>query len=124
MGIRLVALDLDGTALDAHGQLQAGVCEAVARVRQDPEAFDLVLLDLTMPDLDGERTFLALREIRPGLRVLLSSGYDPREVARRFAAHGVCGFLAKPYDPDTLVSEVASALTDGDDDEAEPGLAG
>ena len=101
--------------------------DAVAILEEDPEAIDLVLLDLTMPDLDGEQTFLALREIRPKLRVLLSSGYDPGEVARRFAVEGVCGFLAKPYDPETLVAEVASALAARNDDEgdaAETGLAG
>jgi Cof subfamily protein (haloacid dehalogenase superfamily) len=41
MGIRLVALDLDGTVLDAHGQLGTGVCEAVARVRD--RGIDVVL---------------------------------------------------------------------------------
>jgi signal transduction histidine kinase len=100
---------------------------AVALLAADPAAIDLVLLDLTMPDLGGEQTFLALREIQPKLRVLLSSGYDPGEVARRFAVEGVRGFLAKPYDPETLVAEVASVLAagdDGEDDVAEPGLAG
>jgi len=100
---------------------------AVALLEEDPQAIDLVLLDLTMPDLDGEQTFLALREIRPGLRVMLSSGYDPGEVARRFAVKGLCGFLAKPYDPDTLAAEVANVLAardDGEDDAAEPGLTG
>ncbi len=98
--------------------------DAVAQLQEDPQGIDLVLLDLTMPDLDGEQTFLALREIAPALRVLLSSGYDPGEVARRFGVEGVRGFVAKPYEPETLVAQVADALAEDEAEAAEPGLAG
>ena len=97
--------------------------EAIAELERSPESVDLVLLDLTMPDLGGEETFLGLREIRPDLRVLLTSGYDRGEVARRFGVDGVTGFLAKPYDPETLVARVTTALAEGRRD-SEPGLAG
>ena len=56
-----------------------------------------VLLDLTMPHLDGEETFRELRRIRPDVRVILSSGYNEQETTNRFAGKGLAGFLQKPY---------------------------
>lgn len=56
-----------------------------------------VLLDLTMPEMDGEETFAALRELDPQVRVILSSGYNQLEVVQRFADRGLAGFVQKPY---------------------------
>ncbi len=57
----------------------------------------MVLLDLTMPVMDGEEAFNALRRINPQLRVVLSSGFTESEIAPRFAGLGLAGFLQKPY---------------------------
>ena len=57
----------------------------------------MVLLDLTMPVMDGEEAFTALRRINPQLRVVLSSGFTESEIAPRFAGLGLAGFLQKPY---------------------------
>ncbi|MCB9598313.1 MAG: response regulator [Sandaracinaceae bacterium] len=56
-----------------------------------------IVLDMTMPGLDGRATFLALREIDPNVRVLLTSGYALNEEARAILDLGVDGFLAKPF---------------------------
>ena len=56
-----------------------------------------VLLDLTMPHLDGEETFRELRRIRPDVRVILCSGYNEQETTNRFAGKGLAGFIQKPY---------------------------
>ncbi len=71
---------------------------------------DLVLLDLTMPGMDGEETLRALRESRPGIKVLLSSGYDEDRVTRQFRSLQIDGFLRKPYDPDQLAMAVKRIL--------------
>ena len=57
----------------------------------------VVLLDLTMPHLDGEETFRELRRIRPDVRVILCSGYNEQETTNRFAGKGLAGFIQKPY---------------------------
>jgi PAS domain S-box-containing protein len=56
-----------------------------------------VLLDLTMPEMDGEETLAELREVDPQVRVILASGYNQLEVVQRFAGPGLAGFVQKPY---------------------------
>ena len=69
-----------------------------------------VLLDLTMPHLDGEETFRELRRIRPDVRVILSSGYNEEQTTNRFAGKGLAGFIQKPYGVGTLVERIRQAL--------------
>ena len=88
-------------------------CEGLQQYQKTPRAIDVVLLDLTMPHLDGEETFHRLRAIRPDARVVLTSGYDEHEVARRFHGLGLAGFLQKPYTPAELRARIAEALSTG-----------
>ncbi|MFH1029013.1 MAG: response regulator, partial [Pseudomonadota bacterium] len=56
-----------------------------------------VILDLTMPHIDGEQAFNELRMLKPDARVIISSGYSEYEVTRKFAGKGLAGFISKPY---------------------------
>lgn len=78
--------------------------------REHQAAIDLVLLDLSMPGLNGEETFHRLRQINPAVRVVLSSGYNQTEVVRRFGEHGYIGFIQKPYDDTQLLGELRRHL--------------
>ena len=80
--------------------------EALEVFRRNRDQIVCVLLDLTMPDLDGEQTFRELRLIHPELRVIMSSGYNEQEVTEKFAGKGLAGFIQKPY----TVSEVGRKL--------------
>lgn len=69
------------------------------------EAFseiDLVLLDLTMPEMDGLETFQALVEMDPTVRIMISSGYSAHEIAERFTGEHFLGVIEKPYTLATL----------------------
>lgn len=63
----------------------------------DPDGFTLVMLDLTMPHMDGDEAFRAIRKLRPNARVLLMSGFNEQEATARFAGTGLAGFLQKPF---------------------------
>jgi PAS domain S-box-containing protein len=69
-----------------------------------------IVLDLTMPVMNGEETAAALRRIRAGVPIILSSGYSEQEVAGRFAGQGLAGFLKKPYEPAELTAALQKAL--------------
>ncbi|WP_246014577.1 ATP-binding protein [Geomonas oryzae] len=80
--------------------------EALEIYRRHKEEIVCVLLDLTMPNLDGEQTFRALRELQPDVKVVISSGYNEQEVTMKFAGAGPSGFIQKPY----RVSEMSRTL--------------
>jgi len=78
--------------------------------RQRIKDIDLVLLDKTMPDLDGEETYRAMKALEPGLLAILTSGYQETEVTTHFLSHELAGFVQKPYLPETLALKVKQAL--------------
>ena len=69
-----------------------------------------VILDLTMPRMDGEEAFRELRRIRPDVRVIMSSGYNEQEVSQRFIGKGLAGFVQKPYNLAALGSVLRQTL--------------
>ncbi|GLH69479.1 hypothetical protein GETHPA_10120 [Geothrix rubra] len=106
-------LDTLGPALETLGfrvLLARDGVEAVARFQADPGAIDLVLMDLTMPRMDGREAFQALRRIRPDARVVLSSGYTEQESVRSIMGQGLAGFLQKPYTLQALRAALQKAL--------------
>ena len=80
--------------------------EAIALLRQHGANVSLVLLDLTMPEMSGAATYRALREVIPGVKVLLSSGYSIDGQAQELLAQGCSGFIQKPFDTRTLSAKV------------------
>jgi two-component system, cell cycle sensor histidine kinase and response regulator CckA len=56
-----------------------------------------VILDLTMPQLDGEECFRELKQHKADLKVIISSGFSEQEVSQKFAGIGTVGFIQKPY---------------------------
>ncbi len=84
--------------------------ECLDHVRRRPYEFDLILLDLTMPFMDGEETFNRLRELRPDVAVLMCTGFIQQERLERLMATGLAGFLRKPLSPDEIVDHVRSTL--------------
>jgi CheY-like chemotaxis protein len=78
--------------------------------RKQPHAFQLILLDLTMPFMDGEETFQRLREIRDDIPVVLCTGFIKPDRLERMMNAGVAGFLRKPLAPDEIVEHVRAVL--------------
>jgi len=88
----------------------SGGNEAVVLFRQHESEIGCVLLDLTMPDMDGEETFRELTKIRADVPVILSSGYSEQEVSNRFGDGGPAGFIQKPYLLATLRDKVRAVM--------------
>jgi two-component system cell cycle sensor histidine kinase/response regulator CckA len=93
-----VILAEDGkAAVEALGQRKSDIC--------------LVLLDMTMPVMNGHEAFRHIRMISPDVRVVLSSGYNEMEAIRRFTNKGLAGFIQKPYTSVELARKVKTVLT-------------
>ena len=76
-----------------------------------------VLLDLTMPHMDGEEAFREMQRLHPGVRVILCSGYNEQDATQRFAGKGLAGFIQKPFTMTALKERIVDALAV---DEGEP----
>jgi PAS domain S-box-containing protein len=72
----------------------------------DPTAFDLVITDLTMPDMTGTRLVKELREIRPDVPVILCTGFSDQVSAEMLESMGISGLLLKPI----TIHEIAHAI--------------
>ena len=104
------------TVLQAYGYtilLAVNGLEGVELYRSHSGKIRLVLLDLTMPVLNGEETLMRLREIDPAVRVMLSSGYSEHEVAKRFLPSAFATFIQKPYTGRYLAEKVKQSMGDG-----------
>jgi CheY-like chemotaxis protein len=85
--------------------------ECLDLFRRHPRGYDLVLLDLMMPLMDGEETLGRLREICPELPVTICTGFVvQQERLDRLMAAGPAGFLRKPIAPDEMVAHIRSIL--------------
>jgi len=84
--------------------------EAVEIYRGMADRVAMVLLDMTMPVMGGEEALRHLKTINPGVRVLLSSGFNEVEAIRRFTGKGLAGFIQKPYTAATLAEKVRGVL--------------
>ena len=84
--------------------------EAIETFRNNPAQFTLVLLDLTMPHMDGEQTFKELRRLRPDVCVVLMSGFNAQEALVGFRDQGLANFLQKPFTIASMRTTIHSAL--------------
>jgi PAS domain S-box-containing protein len=86
--------------------------QAIEIYRRRQSDITVVLLDLTMPQMNGEETFRELRKINPGVRVILASGYSKDVVSSRFTEKESVYCLQKPYTMDKLRSLLSSMITE------------
>ena len=99
--------------LKSHGYfvLEAANSEdAHAVSRRHPGRIHLLLTDVVMPGTDGRTLSDQLRESRPGLQVILMSGYSEEVVANRGKPAIGLSYLQKPFHPDALAARVREAL--------------
>ena len=86
--------------------------EALEIFKQQHNQIRFVLMDLTMPKMDGEEAFREFRRIDPTVKVIICSGYNEQEVSQKFVGKGLAGFLKKPYLFSELQKVVQAILKD------------
>jgi len=84
--------------------------EAVEIFQEHADEIDCVLLDLTMPKMDGISAMDAMREIRPDVKIIISSGHSKEEISRRFKDKELTGILQKPFELKYLRDELEASM--------------
>ncbi len=109
-GVRKVA----AASLRRHGHevftARSGT-EGLGKFQEQQAVLGLVMLDLGMADMAGDRVLRELRVLSPDLPVVILSGYAERDIASRFAGLNVKRFLAKPFTVEALEDTVEEVLS-------------
>ncbi len=87
--------------------------EALGVFQDNWHKISCVILDLTMPRLDGEQTCRELRRIDPMVKVIMTSGFNEQEISQRFAGRELAGFIQKPYRLAVLAETLHAVMNPG-----------
>jgi two-component system cell cycle sensor histidine kinase/response regulator CckA len=107
---RYVGHVLEGAGF--HVQAVSDGVSGLAALARDSGQFAAVLLDLTMPKMDGWEVLAQLRTTSPDLPVLIISGYSEQEISERCLESGARGFICKPFRPRELLARIEELLGD------------
>jgi two-component system, cell cycle sensor histidine kinase and response regulator CckA len=102
---RLMLEGLGYTIVTANGGR-----DAIKSFAEQSHTIKLVILDLVMPDLDGENVFHEMRKIRPDIKVLFASGHYVMEQTRELLRNGSSDFLQKPFNMRQLSNKIRVML--------------
>lgn len=84
--------------------------DACKQYEDNMSKIQLVLLDLTMPQRDGEETYREMRRLNSKVRVILTSGFTEQEITARFAGKGLAGFIQKPFSMSDLTEKIFEVI--------------
>lgn len=84
--------------------------KALEIVRAERGKIGMVLLDMLMPDMDGRRTYELIREIDPGLPVIIATGFDREDLTKTLLALGVRGVVSKPFHVEEILTLIGANL--------------
>ncbi|MBK5274574.1 MAG: response regulator [Desulfuromonadales bacterium] len=87
--------------------------DAVSKFREHADEIDIVVMDLTMPNMDGITAMGEIYCIRPDVKVILSSGFNEDELSERITSKAPSGFIRKPYSMNLLETEIRRVLQGG-----------
>jgi PAS domain S-box-containing protein len=85
--------------------------EAIERLAREGGNVRAILLDMAMPEVPGDAALPMIRQLRPDVRVIVSSGFQDRDVQQHFSHIDACRFLPKPYTPEQLFAEIMPVVS-------------
>lgn len=91
-------------------ELAASGSEAISKYIAAGSAYDLVILDMVMPELSGREVFFRLKDIDPGVRVLICSGFASDQAISDILENGGKGLIQKPFDIEFLAQKIRECL--------------
>ncbi|MCX8063859.1 MAG: PAS domain S-box protein [Candidatus Hydrogenedentes bacterium] len=106
-------LEVAGETLKGHGFYVVYATngkDAFERFKEKANELTLVILDLTMPEMDGYQVFNEIYKIRPDIPVIICSGFTEYDISKKFVERKPAGFLQKPYHPLDLIKAVKKII--------------
>lgn len=91
--------------------LAADGAEGLDIFRREKDRIGLAIVDLTMPVMSGDEVLRAIRKIRPGIPVIITSGFDPGSIREQTSRSGDADILLKPFTIQAFTAAVEKALT-------------
>lgn len=84
--------------------------KAIESVQTYPDLIESVILDLQLPGISGRETFKRLKEIKPGIKIVISTGYDLSDALKEISPLIPEGFIQKPYKLSLLQEKLREIL--------------
>jgi signal transduction histidine kinase/DNA-binding response OmpR family regulator len=84
--------------------------EAVRKFRDNADSIQLLILDMIMPKMSGMEASYEIRKVRPGIRIIFSSGYAPDIAQQKVTIEGIFQLIYKPFSPPELLRKVRNVL--------------
>lgn len=118
---RILLIDDEDTILDVGEEIlkelgykvmrAKGGIEAIKAFKENSNTIDMVILDMVMPDMAGSEVYDRLKEINPGVKVLLSSGYSIDAMATEIMNKGCNGYIQKPFNVGRISQKIREILS-------------
>jgi len=105
--------EIASMALESAGYNTLSATDGINGVeiyQANSDVITAVLLDMTMPRMDGHACLQELRHINNDVAVVLSSGYNEQDAISSFTHEELAGFIQKPYRPDALINVISTAI--------------
>ncbi len=85
--------------------------EAIEVFGKKKDEISCILMDLTMPELDGREALTEIRKIDPNIPIIITSGYCEFDIVSKFTNEKISGFLQKPYNLEDIISAIEDAVS-------------
>ena len=102
-------VDMEKQVLEGIGYrvtIRTGSVEALETFKADPGSFDLIITDMTMPDMTGTELSGEIKKIRPDIPVILCTGFSYQVNEEKSRALGIEGYIMKPV----IIKEIAATI--------------
>jgi CheY-like chemotaxis protein len=97
-------------AMGYHVTAAANGSEAIERFQEEPHNFDLVITDMIMPDMTGNKLAQLILTIRPDVPVVLTTGYMDQSTLKEAEEMGICSVVLKPFGKKQMSDAIKKAL--------------
>ncbi len=106
----IVRISCERTLVPEEYEIDTAASGKEGLERFEKGEYDLVLIDLKMPGMNGIEVLVNIKRQRPEQKVMIMTGYDTVEHIVEAISSGAAHYLEKPFTPDTLIERINEVL--------------